>query len=190
MVFFPAPLLFNSLLPKGLVARNTGCPLWAELIIMISATLFHLPCGLLTWVPHHFSQPSPSYDQHPIGNLLAYVAKCKEFAIQFSSLPGVLQIMSLYIDMKMILPWNCSGSHFNLLNFVVNSQCSESWEIFSTRIPSVLCRSIQIFETACFQIPFGCSRLELVLDWCLPNIAPSQQRRRFGILKCEQLISL
>ena len=48
-------------------------------------------------------------------------------AIQFSSFPGVPQVMSLHINMKIIFPLNCSGSH------------SDSATIFwiSLRIPNV-----------------------------------------------------
>ena len=41
--------------------------------------------------------------------------------------------MSLNIDMKIIRPWNCAGvAHFvhELLDFVAELQCGESWEIF------------------------------------------------------------
>ena len=43
-------------------------------------------------------------------NLLAYSVTMLELAIHNSSFPYSLHIMSLYIDMKMIRPWNCSGS--------------------------------------------------------------------------------
>ena len=180
MVFFPPPLLFNSPLPERLLVWNFGCPLSAKLIIMISATLFHSPFGLLTWVPYHFfSQPSPRYDQHPNGNLLAYVATYTEFATQCSSFPEVLYIMSLYMDMKMIRPWNYSSSHFNsAMNF---------WT--SMRIPSVLRQLDPILWDSVFPntILSWLSRLELVLDWCLPNKTPSQKRHRFWTSQFEQL---
>ena len=114
MVFFPPPLLSTSPLSEALVARNTGCPLSAKLSTMTPAVLFHSPFGLLTWVPYHiFSQPSPGNDHHPCGNFLAYAATFTEFAIQYSWCPCVHNMMSLYIDMKMILHLNCSGSDLN-----------------------------------------------------------------------------
>ena len=42
-------------------------------------------------------------------------------------------MMSLNIDLKIIRPWNCAGfAHVvhELLDFVDELQCSESWEIF------------------------------------------------------------
>ena len=54
---------------------------------------------------HFFTQTSPRYDQHPNGNLLGVCCKrSKNVATQFSSYPGVLHVMSLNMDMKMILP--------------------------------------------------------------------------------------
>ena len=169
------------------------CPLSTKLIIMISATPFHSPFGLLTWVPYHyFSQPSPRYHQHPNRNLSAYVATLIEFATQFSSFPGVHHTMSLNMVMNMILPWNCSGSHFSsaimfwislrIHNVVIPGKSS-------TRIPSVLHQFDTILWDSVFPntISFCRSKLELVLDWCLPSIAPSQKRRRFWISWFEKL---
>ena len=46
------------------------------------------------------------------------------FAVQFSMVPRFLQSMSLYIDLKMTLPLNCSGSHFNseIIVFCISSR--------------------------------------------------------------------
>ena len=46
-------------------------------------------------------------------NLRAFSVTSRAFAIHFSLFPRFHQSMSLYIDMKMILPLNCSGSHFD-----------------------------------------------------------------------------
>ena len=108
------PLLFNSPVSKVLLARNTGCPFSAKLSIMPSAALSHSPSGLLTWVPYHsFSDRGTRNDQCPCVNLRTYSVTLRAFAIQFYLFPRFVQSMSLYIDMKMIHPFNCSGSHFD-----------------------------------------------------------------------------
>ena len=89
-----------------------GCPLSAKLSIMPSAVLFHDPSGLLTWVPYHFfSEPGPSNDKCPCVNLRAYSVTLRAFEIQFSLFPRFHKSMSVYCDMKVILPFSCSGSH-------------------------------------------------------------------------------
>ena len=63
MDFTPSPLPFVSPPSKGLLARNTRCPLSAKLSIMPSAFFFNSPSGLLTWVPYQFFyDPGPSND--------------------------------------------------------------------------------------------------------------------------------
>ena len=57
------------------------------------------------------SDPGPRNDQCPCGNLRAYPATVKEFAIHKSLFSSLLQTMSLNTDMKMIRSVNCSGSH-------------------------------------------------------------------------------
>ena len=47
-----------------------------------------------------------------VREFLAYSATFKEFAIHNDLFPFSHHTMSLYIDMKMILPGSCSGSHF------------------------------------------------------------------------------
>ena len=64
---FPPPLLLSVPRDNGLVARKTGCPLSLNVIIIISATLSHSPCGLLSWVEYHiFSEPGPKIDHLPV----------------------------------------------------------------------------------------------------------------------------
>ena len=114
MVSIPFPLLFNSPHSKALDARNMGFPLSAKLIIIFSATSSHCPSGLHTWVPYHFfSDPGLGNDQCPQMNFRAYSVTLWAFAMQFSLFRRCPWSMSLYIDMKMIHPWKCSGSHFN-----------------------------------------------------------------------------
>ena len=140
-----------------------------KLSIIRSAVLSHSPFGSLTWVPYHFfSQPSPRYDQHPCGNLLANVATFTEFAFQFSSLPGVLHIMSSHMDMKMTLTWTCSGSHFySAIIFWISVRTPNIVKhvkiVHSNSIGSPSIR-LQFFEIACFQIPFNF--VFPSLDWC------------------------
>ena len=91
------------------------CPL--DLIIINSATLYHSPCGLSLQVEHHFvSDPGPRNDQCPAGNLFANKDTSVESAIHSVSLSLHPQMMSLNIDMKIIRPWNCSGSPILLMN--------------------------------------------------------------------------
>ena len=154
-----SPLLVKSPLPKRLVAWSRGCRHSAKLIIMISPTLFHSPFGLLTWVPYHFlSQSSPKYDQPPNGNHLAYVATFKNSPHNFLHSMEFHHTMSLYINMKMILPLSCSGfTQKNLpLSFESqwDSQRSAFWEIIPLEFHQFSVNSIQFFEIACFQIPF------------------------------------
>ena len=53
-------------------------------------------------------------------------------AIHFCSLSLFHQMMSLYIDTKIIRPWNFAGSPILFMNswIVDELQCSECWEIF------------------------------------------------------------
>ena len=90
-------------------------------------SIHHLACWheFRTTFSHN---QSPRNDQHSCGNFLAYAATFMEFAKQFSWFPCVLHTMSLYIDMKMILPMNCSGSHLN--------SAIMFW--ISSRIPNVM----------------------------------------------------
>ena len=83
---------------------------------MHSAVLSHSPSGQWTWVPYHFfSEPGPGNDLCPCVNFRAYSVTLRAFAIQCSFFPRLVQSMSLYIDMKMILPLNCSGSPFDFV---------------------------------------------------------------------------
>ena len=133
MDFTPFPLLLKSPLYKALLARNFGCSLSAKLSIMSTAILYHCPSTLLlTWVPYtFFYDPSHGNDQCPRVNLRAYCVILCAFAMQFSLLRRFHQSISLYIDMKMILPLKCSGSHFDslVMIFWISSQFCESREI-------------------------------------------------------------
>ena len=69
---FPPPYLLSVPRDTGLVARKIGCPLSPILIIIVSATLSHSPCGLSIQVEYHFiSDPRPRNDHRPGGNLFA-----------------------------------------------------------------------------------------------------------------------
>ena len=115
---FPLPLLLSVPRDNGLVSRKTGCPLSPNLIIINSATLSHTPCGLSLLVEYHFvSNPGPRNDQRPAGNLFAKKETSVALAIHSFSLSLIHHMMSLNIDMKIIRPWNCSGSHILLMNF-------------------------------------------------------------------------
>ena len=112
-----------------------------NLIIINSATLSHSPYGLSLQVENHFvSDPSPRNDQRPAGNLFANTDTSAELAIHSVSLSLYLHMMSLNIDMKMIRPWNCSGSLILLMNFWTSrTSCNVvNPGKYSTRIPSVL----------------------------------------------------
>ena len=139
----PFPLFFSSPSSYALVARNFGCPLSEKLSIMSSAILTHSPSSLLTWIPYHFlSDPGSRNDQCPRMNLRAYSVTLWAFAIQFCRFPRFLRSISLYIDIKMILPLTCSDSHFNseIIVFWISSRIHNAVNPgkFSTRIPCVL----------------------------------------------------
>ena len=115
---FPPPLLLSVPRENGLVARKTGCPLSPNLIIINSATPSHFPPVLSSLVEYHFvSDPGPRNDQRPAGNLFANRDTSVELAIHSVSLSLFHHLMSLNIDMKIIRPWNCSGSPILLMNF-------------------------------------------------------------------------
>ena len=115
---FPPPLLLSVPRDNGLVDRNTGCLLSANLIIINSATRSHCPPGLSLQVEYHFvSDPRPRNDQRPAGNLFANKDTSVELAIHSCSLSLLPHMMSLNIDMKIIRPWNCSGSPILFMNF-------------------------------------------------------------------------
>ena len=145
---FPPPLLLSTPRNNGLVARKTGCPLSLNLIIINSATLSHFPPGLSLSVEYHFvSDPGPRIDQRPAGNLFANKVTSVALAIHSVSLSLLPHMMSLNIDMKIIRPWNCSGSPILLMNFST-SRTSSMLKIlgkYATRIPSVLRRLCPMF---------------------------------------------
>ena len=102
-----------------------------------------IPSGLLTWVPcHFFSDPGPRNDQCPRMNLRAYSVTLCAFTIHCSLFPRFLQWMSFHIDMKTVLPWKCSDSHFNsVIIFWISSRiCNVVLGTFYTRIQFVLRR--------------------------------------------------
>ena len=121
------------------MARKTGCPLSLNLIIINSATRSHSPCGLSLQVECHFvSDPGRRNDQCPAGNLFANKDTSVELAIHSYSLSIILHRMSLNIDMKIIRPWNCSGSLILFMNFWTSwTSCNVvNPGKYSTRIPS------------------------------------------------------
>ena len=95
----------------------------------------------------------------------------------FSVFPRSLHTVSLYIDMKMIVPLNYSGSHCNSVIFfesLQESQCCDSWEYFPLEFHRLSIDSVQIFEIAIFQIPFN-----LVLtgfDWLVTHVRQTEHR--------------
>ena len=136
------------------MARKTGCPLSPKLIIISSATRFHFPPGLSLLVEYHFvSVPDPRNDQRPAGNLFAKKDASVELAIHSVSLSCVHHMMSLNTDMKIIRPLKlCWVAHFvhELLDFLDELQCSESWEIFhsnSIGSPSIVSKILYCDES-------------------------------------------
>ena len=185
MDFFPPPLLFNSPLSKALVARNTGCPLSAKLSMMTSAVLFHSPCGLLTRVPYHFLTTTSQKWPTSVLELLGICCNIHWIRHTISMISLCSHTMSLFVDMKMILPLNGSGSHFDsVIVFWIskrNFRCFESLGIFPLEFHRISVDPIQIFEMARLQKPFNClSKLQLVYRWSFPDRTPSRQRRMFG----------
>ena len=161
---FPPPLLLSVPRDNGLVARKTGCPLSPNFSIIDSATLSHSPCGLSLLVEYYFvSDPSPRNDQCPTGNLFANKDTRVELAIHSSSLSLIHHMMSWNIDMKIIRPWNCSGSHILLTNLWTSwTSCNVvNPGKYSTRIPSLLCQLCPKF----------CSVMNL---WTNPIAVPKQ----------------
>ena len=123
---------------NGLVARKTGCPLSPNLIITNSATLSHSPPGLSLQVKYTFvSDPGPR-----MTNVLLEIflqTKTQLWNWQYIPFHWLLihHMVSKNIDMKIIRPWNCSGSPILFMNFWT------SWTFcnvvnpgkYSTRIP-------------------------------------------------------
>ena len=96
-----------SSLSKALEERNVGWPDSVKFFIMFSAV------WLSVYVPYHFfSDPCNKNDQWPRGNLRAQFATSRDLLSHLSAFPFFYpHTMSLNIDMKMILPSKCSGSH-------------------------------------------------------------------------------
>ena len=115
-------ILFKVPRSKALVARNMGCTLSLTLGIMSSASRSHSPPGLKVPVTFHFvSHPGLRNDQWSEESIFACLVTGVDLSRHTCSFGGLLHMMSLYIDMKMILPWSCSV-------YVENLQRCESWE--------------------------------------------------------------
>ena len=65
---------------------------------------------------HFFSDPGPRNDQRPAGNLFANKVTSVALATHSRSLALFHHMISLNIDMKIIRPWNCDGSHILVMN--------------------------------------------------------------------------
>ena len=80
---------------------------------MSSTTRSHFPFGLYVCVFRTTSFLTQTQETTNVRARIffAYSATISEFAIHISSCPHSSHTMSLYIDMKIILPVNCSGSH-------------------------------------------------------------------------------
>ena len=79
------------------------------------------------------SDPGPRNDLRPAGNLFANRDTSVELAIHSLSLSLFHHMMPLNIDMKIIRPWNCSGSLILLRNFWTSRTSSNAvnpWKIF------------------------------------------------------------
>ena len=160
---------------------------------MSSAVLCHSPSGLLTWVLYHIiSDPGPRIDQCPRVNLRAYSTTLWAFAIQFYLFPRFPQSMSLYIDMKMILPLHGFGSHFDsAIIFWISSRIPNVVNPgkMSTRIPFVPRRSDPDLWENVFPKTIYSSfpRLWPVQYWYLLDSALIHKRRKSWQLQTEQL---
>ena len=66
---------------------------------------------------HFVFDPGPRNDQRPAGNLFANRDTSVALAIHSVSLSLFHHMISLNIDMKIIRPWNCSGSPILLMSF-------------------------------------------------------------------------
>ena len=107
--------------------------------------------------------------------------------------PRFVQSMSLYIDVKMILPlMNCSGTHSSFwmsprIPNVVNP--GKTFHSNSVGSPSIRPKSLRWRVSEKHFILLS-SMLGLVQYWYLPDIALSQKRRRFWQSQIEQLCQL
>ena len=155
-------LLRNSPRLGALVARNIGWQLsewYTEHHYFCSFLPFSVPLIIISFV--RFLIRSRSWEWPMSGQEFASIVR-SWYWIRYNTLsvfPCSLHTMSLYIDMKMVLPLNCSSSHCDSviknLNLFKHSQCCESCEIFSTRIPSALHRfGFNSLRLASFQTPF------------------------------------
>ena len=130
-----------------------GVPLSPNLIIINSATRSHVPPGLSLLVEYHFvSDPSPRNDQRLAGYLFANRDTSVALAMHSVSLSSLHHMMSLNIDMKIIRPWNCSGSPIlphELSDFTDKLQCCGSLEIShsnSIGSPSIVSKDLYCDE--------------------------------------------
>ena len=117
-------------------------------------------------------------DQRPSKNLRAEFATVTEFILHFSMFPRSPHTMSLYIDMKMILALNCSGSHWNAVSISrISSRIPtvvNPGKIFhSNSIGSPSIRS-KIFEITCFQKPFDV--VFAGFDWLVTEASQTEHR--------------
>ena len=142
---FHFPLLFKSSLSKALEPRNTaGCPL-SVCMNEFDTTLFPI------W--------AQETDQRPVANLLAYSATLMEFAIHNLLFPFAHHAVSLYIDVKMVRPWNCPNSHFiSIIMFSISAI------IYNAMNPGKFFHSNSIHRLTIDSIQFS------ILNWILKRI--------------------
>ena len=113
----------------------------------------------------------------------------RAFAIQFSLFPRFPQSLSLYTYMKMMLPFNCSGSHFDsIMVFRISSRISnvvnlgKVFQSSSIGSPSIRSKSLGFFRKL-FNLTFPCIdwqhwvRKGVGLGSCKLNSSFSQQSR-------------
>ena len=85
----------------------------------------------------------------------------RENYFRFSAFSFSPHTMSLNIDMKMVLPSNCSGSHCRIfhkcLNLFEEVKSRESWEYFPLELHRLSINTIQIFQMITLEIPLNFS---------------------------------
>ena len=175
---------------KTLMLLNTGWPVSLNLCTILLAVESHSPLGECEDVPYHFfSDPRLRNVQCPGEDLFAKFLIFCAFGTQISSLPFLVQSMSLNIDMKMIRSVNSSGSMLFLFKSRWiswrTSQWRKSWQNISRiqfllhRFPQVLVRRIHL---EFFHLTFPSCYCFFAFIHLSPHIELSQSRHALLLL--------
>ena len=139
---FPLPLLLSVPLDNGLVTRKTGCHLSLNLIN--SSTLSHSPPNLFLSVEYHcVSDPGPRNDRCLAANLFAHVT----FAIHTVSLCFISPydvIEHRHADNSSLELFGFAHFVHELLNFLDELQCGESWATIPLEFHRFSVNSVQV----------------------------------------------